>query len=134
MLCATERFPSGEPDFRQISDQIQLTSDESSQLIIVTQDGKSFGTGDFAEQRDGSWLVRSSSTRLDPRVRDHLEDWGEREWSRRTGYLHASDAGFEHQLREHVSSSSEDELYYHLFWHRFGGSVTMKPKWSWHHA
>lgn len=131
LLCATERLPSADPAFRQIADQIQLKSDKSSRLIIINQDGTVFSTDDIAELRNCCWRIRSSPKRLDPRVRDQLEGWGCREWERRTGYLHASDAGFKLQLRETVPSTSSDEHCYHLFWHQFGGSITMKPKWNW---
>lgn len=134
LLCATERFPTGEPVFRLVSDEIQLEFDGSSQLVIVNQNGKTFSTGDLAEQRGDAWLIRSSSCRLDPRVQDNLEAWGDREWTRRTGYLHASDVALHFQLRENVRTPEGDELCYHLFWHHFGGSVTMKPKWNWQPA
>ena len=133
LLCAMERTSSGSPAYRQIADDIQVQTDESSQLVIVDRNGRPFPTGDFAEQHDGSWSIRSSPHRLDPRVKAMLESWGDREWSRRTGYLSASDRRVKFQLRERVRKQEANELCYHLFWHRFGGAITMKPKWNWQH-
>lgn len=131
LLCATERLPNAQPIYYQIADQIQLRADESSRLIILTKEGKTFHPGDFAEQRKGEWLIHCNPDRLDQRVRDELETWGNTEWERRTGYLHASDTGFKFQLRENVRTAERDELCYHLFWHQFGGATTTKPKWGW---
>lgn len=132
LLCATERFSTGEPIFRQVSDYFSLETDESSQLHVVNCDGNKFPTGDRAEKCEESFLIRSNPSRLDPRVKAILESWGLREWSRRTGYLHAGAGGLQVQLRENLRTPEAFETCFHLFWHQFGGSITMKPKWNWH--
>lgn len=132
LFCAIESFPNGLPKFHQVADHFSAKLDSSSTLILTDRIGREFQTGDRAIHADDCWEIIPNQSRLASGVRSELESWSADEWTRRTGYLHATDCGTFIQLREGVQPKQRFEVIHHLFWHRFGGSFTMKPRWCWH--
>lgn len=133
-FAATERSDAGHPCYRKVAPSV--TADivgDDRQLRLASPDGRQVLTGDHASVSEGVWTLTSGGQRVHPDVLAELECWSHEDWSRRTGYLHATPAKTFIQLRpgiDVVEGTSEVEFY--DFWRRFEGSLTTKPVWKLH--
>lgn len=137
-FAAVDRFENGQPRYRKIDDRVSVEGLEdftSGRLNLKSSEGEA-KTGDWANRMDDWWHIVSNSNRIADQVWEILEAWSAYDWSRRTGYLHATqnprDAkiDFTFQLRDSIRLGNDSDLRFHEFWQEFGGDFTSKPDWS----
>ena len=129
-FAAIDRFESGFPRYRKIADHVEMAVSKSGRMVLKSSERQVI-TEDCVENVGDHLLIRNGSARLCAEVLSELESWKSAQWSRRTGYLRASATGSIFQLREWVETQqSTDELRYHEFWQKFGGSPQSKPQWN----
>lgn len=133
-FAATDRAETGQPRYRKVAPSVTADAvGDDNQLRLTSANGREVLTGDHASTSDDIWTLRSGIDRAHPKVLEELESWNHDDWSRRTGYLHATASQTFIQLRCEIDSmvgSSEVEFY--EFWRLYGGSFTTKPIWKLH--
>ncbi len=132
IFAATQRFASGLPKYRQIAREVTVELDGSDNYLVLQRGGKRLNTGDMAHLIGNSWAIESGRT--SEKSVSEIESWSPHQWERRTGYFQTVDQHRIFQLRDRVEATNDDiqdnELPYHLYWHRFGGSFSTKPRWD----
>ena len=135
-FAAIDRFENGQPRFKKIDDRVSVhgTNSSTDGRLILKSNGAEAKTGDWISRVDDWWQI--TSNRIADEVCDTLESWSDYDWSRRTGYLHATrnprtaEIVFTFQLRDSIRQGNDSDLRFHEFWQEFGGDLTSKPVWS----
>ena len=135
-FAAIDRFENGQPRFKKIDDRVSVhgTNSSTDGRLILKSNGAEAKTGDWISRVDNWWKI--TSNRIADEVCDTLESWSDYDWSRRTGYLHATqnprtaEIVFTFQLRDSIRQGNDRDLRFHEFWQEFGGDLTSKPVWS----
>lgn len=137
-FAATERCQSGHPIYSKVAPTVTAEIVGEDHLLRLTSpQGRAVLTEDYATNCDDRWTLISGNERLHPSVLEELESWGHEDWSRRTGYLHATvkknEKSMVFQLRREVDLAvGPSEIDYFNFWRLHGGSLTCKPVWKLH--
>ncbi|MCB9924531.1 MAG: hypothetical protein H6822_20300 [Planctomycetaceae bacterium] len=133
-FAATDRSESGQPCYKKVASTVSAeTVGDDCLLRLTSATGVQVLTGDHALVSGDVWTLTSGVDRLHPNVLAELESWSHSDWSRRTGYLHATATETSIQVRRNVELDGEpSEVEFHNFWRRYGGSFTTKPVWKLH--
>jgi hypothetical protein len=136
-FAATGRDRNGLPIYRKVADEVEtvITNVNSAGVgrlcMKGPQNDTTVETGDFAISNGNHWTIFANPRRLADPVRDLLEAWTDSQWLRRTGYLYVSPEHLFYQLRMNYRGPVRpNEIPFHRFWERFGGSLLSKPKWG----
>ncbi|MDA8743733.1 hypothetical protein N9N28_03765 [Rubripirellula amarantea] len=130
-FAATHRDELGEPLYRLVASDVLASVDDQQGSLVLSREGRSICTGDYAQAIGDHWLIRSSAYRLASQVRREIESWRAEQWVSRTGYLRYESDRFTFQLREgHQPNGQKTLLSFHQFWERHGGSLQSKPTWQ----
>lgn len=133
-FAATGRCGEGHPCYLKVASSVtaEVVGDDQ-QLHLTSKTGRRVITGDTASVSGDNWTLTSGTERAHPTVLNELESWNKEEWTRRTGYLHATESEIHIQLRAGIRSSAGTfEVEFYEFRRRFGGEFTTKPVWKLH--
>lgn len=97
---------------------------------VIELEGSAFEADDEFSHSPGGWIVRNTM-RWRREALDTIEQWSERQWRRRTGYMAREvQVPWRCQLREGECAESEDEIGHFAFCERYGMAWYRKPAWG----
>ena len=139
-FAADRRDAAGRPIYRCLIPGLQVDSVEErsagvgEESYLVHPNGRRANTGDRLEAVADGWRIHSGPKRLAPQVQAELERWDEARWRRRTGYLRFAGSASHRthfQLRDTIEMAVDrNEVTYHDFADRYGGTFQVKPRWT----
>lgn len=150
LFVAVDRLASGRPHYQKAAEHIAIKYDElsgrltilansGSQALEVSNHGPKAGNKELEDsvriEGDGFDIIPHPN-RLSPLVFQELESWNKTQWARWTGNLAYDSGDLIIQCRQGVlpgegfPNSNYQELEYHQYFAKYGGSILEKPRWG----